>query len=136
MQQRRQGRLLVGGVLGHGLGALGDGVFGQLTRQDKADGSLNLAAGERLALGVADELASLSADALEDVVHERVHDRHGLLGHTRVGVDLLQDLVDVHREGLGALLLLLALGGLLFGWGLLGGIVKVVGGLVWSAVSV
>eukprot|EP01043_Picozoa_sp_COSAG02_P054197 COSAG02_NODE_6096_length_3802_cov_8.071294_6_plen_67_part_01 len=34
--QEEPKRLLVGGVLGDGLGALGDGVLGQLTRQDEA----------------------------------------------------------------------------------------------------
>ncbi len=38
---------------------------------------------------------SLSSDPLEDVIHERVHDGHGLAGDTSVGVDLLQHLVDV-----------------------------------------
>lgn len=43
-------------------------------------------------------------------VDERVEDGHGTVGDTSVGVDLLQDLVDVGRvgllSGLGALLLL------------------------------
>ena len=34
-------------------------------------------------------------NALEDVVHERVEDEHRLVRDSRVGVDLLEDLVDV-----------------------------------------
>jgi hypothetical protein len=33
-------------------------------------------------------------------MNERVHDVHGLLGDTNVGVYLLEDLVDVDGEGL------------------------------------
>jgi len=35
-------------------------------------------------------------------VDERVHDVHGLLGDSDVGVDLLEDLVDVDGEGLNS----------------------------------
>ena len=38
---------------------------------------------------------SFGGDALEDVVHERVHDTHGFAGDTGVRVHLLQHLVDV-----------------------------------------
>lgn len=37
----------------------------------------------------------LSCDPLEDVVDEAVHDGHGLPGDTSVGVNLLENLVDV-----------------------------------------
>ena len=69
----------------------------------------------------------LSGDALEDVVHERVHDRHGFRRDSSVGMNLLEHTVDVHRvgllAGLSSLLVsgtadFLALGGLL---GSLGG---------------
>ena len=43
--------------------------------------------------------ASLSSNTLEDVIDEGVHDGHGLAGDTSVGVDLLQDLVDVDGVG-------------------------------------
>ena len=48
---------------------------------------------------------SLSGKSVEGVVNEGVHDGHRLLGDTGVGVDLLEDLVDVGGEGLGSLLL-------------------------------
>ena len=40
---------LGGGVLGDSLGALGDGVLGELTGEEEADGGLDLAGGEGLA---------------------------------------------------------------------------------------
>jgi len=90
------------GELGDGLGALGDGVLGELTGEEEADGGLDLAAGEGVALVVADEAGALSGDLLEDVVDEGVHDAHGLLGDAGLGVNLLEDTVDVDGEGLSA----------------------------------
>ena len=43
-------------------------------------------------LVVVGELAGLGGDPLEEVVHERVHDGHGLGGDAGVGVHLLQHL--------------------------------------------
>ena len=71
-----------------GLGALGDSVFAELAREHEPDRSLDFAGRERLLLGVPAELGGLESDALEDVIDEGVHDRHALLGDTRVGVDL------------------------------------------------
>ena len=51
----------------------------------------------------------------KDVVDERVHDGHALLGDTSVGVDLLEHLVDVRRVRLGALLGLLGPSAAFFG---------------------
>ena len=83
------------GVLGDGLGAFRDGVLGELTGEEEADGGLDLSAGESVLLVVADKAGGLAGDLLEDVVDEGVHDAHGLLGDTGLGVDLLEDTVDV-----------------------------------------
>ena len=116
------------GVLGDSLGALGDGVLGELTGEQQTHRGLDLAGGESLALVVTSKLATLGGDALLDVVDEGVHHRHATLGDAGVRVDLLQHLVDVRVVGLHALLLassglgslLGALGGSL-GGDLLGG---------------
>ncbi len=84
-----------GGVLGDGLGALGDGVLGELTREQEAHSRLDFAGRDGALLVDVRQLGGLGGDALEDVVHERVHDGHGLGGDTGVGVHLLQHLVDV-----------------------------------------
>ena len=112
---------LGGGELGDGLGALGDGVLGELSGEHEADGGLDLPGGEGGLLVVLGELAGLSGDALEDVVDEGVHDGHALLGDASVGVDLLEHLVDVRGVGLDALLVLL-------GSSLLGGLGGFLGG--------
>ncbi len=98
-----------GGVLGHGLGALGDGVLGQLARQQQANGSLDLATGDGRLLVVVAQAAGLRGDALEDVVHEGVHDGHGLRGDANVVMHLAQHLVHVDVEGFLALHLALLL---------------------------
>ena len=116
-------RRLGGGVLGDGLGALGDGVLGELTWEEEADSGLDLTGGESLGLVVASELATLLRDLGLNVVDERVHDGHGLLGDAGVRVDLLEHLEDVGVVRLGGLLATL-LGGLLGALlgGLLGGL--------------
>jgi hypothetical protein len=89
-----------GRVLGDGLGALRDGVLGELSGEEETDSGLDFAGGESVLLVVADKAGGFGGDLLEDVVDEGVHDAHGLLGDTGLGVDLLEDTVDVDGEGL------------------------------------
>jgi hypothetical protein len=87
-------------VLGDGLGSFRDGVSGQLSGEDELDGRLDLSGRECSSLVESHELGSFSGDSVESVVDERVHDVHGLLGDSDVGVHLLEDLVDIDGEGL------------------------------------
>jgi hypothetical protein len=98
-------------------------VLGKLSRKHEADSGLDLARGKGGLLVVSGELSGFSGNALKNVVDERVHDAHSLLGDTGIRVDLLEDLVDVRRVRFSSLLALLgASGGLLGGLGgLLGG---------------
>jgi len=114
---------LRGGELGDGLGALGHGVLGELAREDEAHRRLDLPGRDGGLLVVARQAGGLGGDAVEDVVDEGVHDGHGLRRDAGVGVDLLEDLVDVDLVGLG-----LGLGALLLGVRLLGGLLG--GGLL------
>jgi hypothetical protein len=109
--------LLGAGVLGHCLGAFRHGVLGQLTGQEQTDGRLDFPAGDGGTLVVVGKTGRLSSDALENVVDEAVHDRHGFGGDASVGVDLLQHFVDVNGVALLplALLLLVALGDVFLG---------------------
>ena len=100
-------------------------MLGKLTGKHETNGSLDLARAQGSLLVVGGELSSLTSDTLKDIVDEGVHDGHSLLGDAGVGVDLLEDLVDVRGVALDALLgsLLLVAGGLLggLGGGLFGG---------------
>ena len=87
--------LLGAGVLGDGLGALADSVFGQLSREKQTHGSLDFSAGDGGSPVVVGQTAGLSSNPLKDVVNKAVHDGHGLAGNASVRVNLLQDLVHV-----------------------------------------
>lgn len=62
------------GVFGDGLGALRHGVLGQLTGEQKPDSSLDFPGGDGAAPVVVGKPGGLGGDALENVIHERVHD--------------------------------------------------------------
>ena len=63
---RCSSRCLGGGELGHGLVALGDGVLGELARENQAHRVLDLAGHHRGLLVVARQLGGLVRDLLED----------------------------------------------------------------------
>lgn len=114
-KERPEDNRLFGGrrVLGNSLGTLRHGVLSQLTGEDQTNTGgatsqsrrtiemhqdsagdlrgLDLPGRDGGLLVVGSELAGLCSNALEDVVHEGVQDRHGTVGDTSVGVDLLED---------------------------------------------
>ena len=63
-------------------------MLSQLSGKEQSDGRLDLPGGDGGPLVVVGQTGGLGSDALEDVIDEGVHDRHALLGDTRVGVDL------------------------------------------------
>ena len=77
-------------------------MSGELSGEDELDSGLDFPGREGSSLVESDELGSLGGDSVEGIVDEGVHDVHGLLGDTDVGVDLLEDLVDVDGEGLNS----------------------------------
>ena len=82
-------------------------MFGQFTREEEPDGSLDFPGGDGGPLIVVGQFGSLGSNTLEEIIDERVHDAHGLGGDTGIGVHLLQHLVDV--DGIRFLTLVLAL---------------------------
>ena len=72
---------------------------GKFSGEDQLDGGLDFSGGEGSPLVEPDQLGALGGNSVEGVVDEGVHDVHGLLGDTDVGVHLLEDLVDVDGEG-------------------------------------
>ena len=110
---------LLGSELGDSLGTLRNSVLGKLSGKDETNSSLNFTRSDSGLLVVASEFGGLDGDLLEDVVDERVHDGHSLGGDTSIGVDLLEDLVDVDLVSLGfGLLASGRLSGSLLGGGL------------------
>ena len=104
-------------------------MLGQLTREQESDSGLDFARGDGGPLVVVGKAGGLSSDALKDVIDKGVHDAHGLGGDASVGVDLLEDLVDV--DGIG--LLSLAVLGLLVTLGdVLGGLASLLDSLSGS----
>ena len=89
-------------VFGDGLGSFRDGVSGKFSGEDELDGRLDFSGGQGSPLVEPDELGAFSGDSVEGVVDEGVHDVHGLLGDTDVGVHLLEHLVDVDGESLNS----------------------------------
>jgi hypothetical protein len=73
-----QMNLFAAGVLGDSLGALRDGVLGQLTRQQETNSGLDFARRDGRATVQLRQTASLAGDSLKDIVHKRVHDAHCL----------------------------------------------------------
>ena len=117
----RQKHLLGGSIFGDSLGTLRDGMLGEFSRKNKTNSSLNLSGRKSGFLVVTDQATSFRGDTLEDIVDERVHDRHGLSGNTSVRVNLLQHLVNVGGVRLNSLLTTrLSMGGGFLG-GFLGG---------------
>ena len=115
-------------------------MLGQLSGEEETDSSLDFSGRDCRALVVVSKTAGFGGDSLKDIVDEGVHDAHGLGGDSSVGVDLLQDLVDVDSIGLlaGTLLLLVSLGDVLLGFAsLLSGLSGNFGGHVdgYSTVS-
>ena len=89
-------------VFGDGFSSFRNGVSGKFSGEDELDSRLDLTGRKSSSLVESDELWSLSGDSVEGVVDEGVHDVHGLLWDSNVGVHLLEDLVDVNGEGLNS----------------------------------
>ena len=87
-------------VLGDGFGSFRDSVSGEFSGEDELDSRLNFSGRESSSFVESDEFWSFGGNSVESIMNERVHDVHGFLGDTDVGVYLLEDLVDVDWEGL------------------------------------
>ena len=101
---------LAGRKLGDSLGSLTDSMLGKFTWKHETDSRLDFSARQCCLLVVSGQLSGFGGNAFKDIVDERVHDGHALFGDTGIGVDLLEDLVDIRRISLGTLLVFLSAG--------------------------
>ena len=106
MLKQKVACLLAAGVFGYSLGSFGNGVFSQFSGKEESDSCLNFSGGNGRPLVVVSKSGCFSGDSLKDIVHEAVHDAHGLAGNTSVRVHLFQDFVDVDSVGFPPLPLL------------------------------
>jgi hypothetical protein len=97
---------LRGRELSHGLCPFRHGVLGQLAGQHEADGRLDFTTAQRGLFVVRGQFAGFAGDAFKNVVDETIHDAHPLFGNARIGMDLLEHLVNVRRVAFRALLVL------------------------------
>jgi len=103
-------------------------MLGKFSGKHETDGGLDLTRRKGSLLVVGGKLSSLSGNAFEDIVDKGVHDGHTLLRDTGIGVDLLQDLVNVRGVALHSLLGLSRTTSLLGGGSLLGTLAGSLGG--------
>ena len=87
-------------IFGDCFSSFRNGVSGEFSGEDQFNCGLNLSWWQGSSLVESDQLGSFSGDSVKGVVNERVHDVHGFLGDTNVGVNLLEDFIDIDGEGL------------------------------------
>ena len=88
-------------VLGNSLGPLRDSVLDELTRKEELDCGLDLTGGDGGLLVAVSKTTGLGSDPLKQILGHGVEDARGLGMETSVGVDLLQNPLDV--DGVGRL---------------------------------
>jgi len=74
-------------------------MFGQLSRQQETDGSLDLPRSNGGPLVVVSQPGGFRSDPLEYIIDKGVHDGHGFGGDSSVWMNLFQHLVDVYGVG-------------------------------------
>ena len=87
--------LLAACVLCHSFRSFADSVLGQLSGQEQTNRSLNFSRRNGRFLVVVGQTRSFTGNSLKNIIHERVHDAHSLAGDTSIGVDLLQNFVNI-----------------------------------------
>ena len=102
-------------VLGNSLGSRRDSVLDEITRKEELDCGLDLTGGDGGLLVAVSKTTGLGSDPLKQINVHGGEDAHGLGMETSVGVDLLQNPLDVDGVGLlpppSLLLLLFSLDG-------------------------
>ena len=99
----RRKNLLAACVFCNSFGSFRHGVLGQFSWKQKTNSSLDLTRRNGGLLVLESQSGSFRSDTFEDIVDERVHDAHGFRRNTDIGVNLLQNIVDVSGVALSSL---------------------------------
>lgn len=82
--------------------SLRNSVSAHFSRKNELDSWSDVSNPEGSGFVKLDELGCFSGDSIEGIIDEGVYDAHGLLGDCEARMDLLEDLIDVDREGLNS----------------------------------
>ena len=88
-------------------------MLAEFAGENETDGGLDFGGTDSALVVDTSKVTGFSNHSFEDIRDEGVHDSHTLLGNTTIGMDLLEDLVNVGSVGinLGGSSLLLFFGG-------------------------
>jgi len=87
-------------IFSNGFSSFRDSMSCKFSGEDKLDCRLDLSGWKSSSLVESNKFGSFSGNSVESIMNEGVHDVHGLLWDSNVGVHLFEDLVDVDGEGL------------------------------------
>lgn len=92
-------RLFGAGIFRHRFRAFGDGVFRQLPGQDETQCSLDFPSTDRRAFVDLSKTRRFVCYSLKNIPYKGIHNGHGVARDPCIGMNLLQDFVDVAGEG-------------------------------------
>ena len=78
-------------------------MLSQLTGKDQTDCGLNFSGRDGGTFVVMGKFGCLTGDTFENIIDEAVHDAHSLAGNSSVGVNLLENFVNVDCVALTSL---------------------------------
>ena len=87
-------------IFSNGFCSFWDSMSGKFSGEDELDSWLHLTGWKSSSLVESNKFGSFGGNSVESIMDEGVHDVHSLLWDSDVGVHLLEDFVDVDREGL------------------------------------
>ena len=89
-------------VFGDCFSSFWDSVSGEFSGEDEFDSWLDFSGRKSSSFIESDEFWTFSGNSVESIMNERVHDVHGFLWDTNVGVHLLKNFVDIDGESLNS----------------------------------
>jgi hypothetical protein len=85
---------------GYGFASFRNSVFGKFTWEEELDSRLDWSSGHGFSSTYSDKSGGFTAEFIESVVHESVHDIHSSSGDTNFWVNLFKDFVYIESPAL------------------------------------